>query len=278
MIASGGRAGDLSLARLVSRRPFTGYWEYHIDTRTVHRAAARRPLRRRRCSMPTANCSASARWSSAMPRGPGQPPAAGNMFVPVDLLRPILAELRDARRVGGQPARLARRQLRRARGRGAGGARDHATDRPTRPACCRATRSSRSTVCRCRRSRCSTRRCGAASRPNREVQLEIVRDGTPQHDHGAGHRPQPYAAPRARHLSRALTGPRARSGSAGAARVRTSCGVVEPARLAHEAERHRRHLRRHLRRDRPAAGAAARTDRRPGRNSRPSAARCRHRH
>src|SRR5207245_3587282 len=31
MIASGGENGDLSLARLVSRRPFSGYWEYHID-------------------------------------------------------------------------------------------------------------------------------------------------------------------------------------------------------------------------------------------------------
>ena len=31
MVASGGDDGELSLARLVSQRAFSGYWEYHID-------------------------------------------------------------------------------------------------------------------------------------------------------------------------------------------------------------------------------------------------------
>ena len=31
LVASGGDDRDLSLARMVSRRPFSGYWEYHID-------------------------------------------------------------------------------------------------------------------------------------------------------------------------------------------------------------------------------------------------------
>src|SRR5204863_7731289 len=31
LFASGGDEGDLSLARMVSRRPFSGYWEYHIE-------------------------------------------------------------------------------------------------------------------------------------------------------------------------------------------------------------------------------------------------------
>jgi serine protease Do len=31
MIASGGDAGAISAAQLVSRRAFAGYWEYHVD-------------------------------------------------------------------------------------------------------------------------------------------------------------------------------------------------------------------------------------------------------
>ncbi len=47
MIASGGQGGGLSLARMVSRRAFSGYWEYHIEgalftapPRTDHSGAA----------------------------------------------------------------------------------------------------------------------------------------------------------------------------------------------------------------------------------------------
>jgi hypothetical protein len=31
LVASGGDDRDVSVARMVSRRPFSGYWEYHID-------------------------------------------------------------------------------------------------------------------------------------------------------------------------------------------------------------------------------------------------------
>ena len=49
LVASGGDEADLSLARMVSRRPFSGYWEYHIDgalftapARTDHSGAVKR--------------------------------------------------------------------------------------------------------------------------------------------------------------------------------------------------------------------------------------------
>lgn len=94
MIASGGRAGDVSLARLVSRRPFTGYWEYHIDT-----ALFTAPPRADHSGAALFNADGELLGIGSLvvndAAGPGQPPVIGNMFVPVDLLRPILAELRD---------------------------------------------------------------------------------------------------------------------------------------------------------------------------------------
>jgi S1-C subfamily serine protease len=68
MIASGD--GDLSLARMVSRRPFSGYWEYYIDG-----ALFTAPVRTDH-------------------GGAGLFNADGELVVPVDLLKPILGELR----------------------------------------------------------------------------------------------------------------------------------------------------------------------------------------
>ena len=93
MIASGGESGDLSLARLVSRRPFSGYWEYHIDgalftspARTDHSGAA----------LFNANGELLGIGSLVVmdALGPEKPRMPGNMFVPVDLLKAILPELR----------------------------------------------------------------------------------------------------------------------------------------------------------------------------------------
>jgi S1-C subfamily serine protease len=93
MIASGGEDGDLSIARMVSRRPFSGYWEYHIDSalfttppRTDHSGAA----------LFNANGELLGIGSLVVmdALGPGQPQVAGNMFVPIDLLKAILPELR----------------------------------------------------------------------------------------------------------------------------------------------------------------------------------------
>lgn len=94
MIASGGADGDLSIARMVSRRAFSGYWEYHIDgalfttpPRTDHSGAALFNARGELVGI------GSLVVLDAM--GPGQPRLAGNMFVPTDLLKNILPELRE---------------------------------------------------------------------------------------------------------------------------------------------------------------------------------------
>lgn len=93
VIASGGPAGGFSLARMVSRRAFSGYWEYHIDgalftspPRPDHSGAALFNVKGQLLGV------GSLVVADAL--GPGQPRLAGNMFVPIDLLTPILGELR----------------------------------------------------------------------------------------------------------------------------------------------------------------------------------------
>jgi serine protease Do len=93
LIVSGEPSGQLSAARLVSRRVFAGYWEYRIDgalftapPRTDHSGAALFNARGELVgigSLVVANAA-----GDELPRMPG------NMFVPVDLLLPILPELR----------------------------------------------------------------------------------------------------------------------------------------------------------------------------------------
>jgi serine protease Do len=92
VVISGGDDAGLSAARRVSRRPFSGYWEYHLDqalftapARSDHSGAALFNLRGELLGV------GSLYVSDAL--GPGQPPLRGNMFVPVDLLRPILSEV-----------------------------------------------------------------------------------------------------------------------------------------------------------------------------------------
>jgi len=94
MIASGGEDGDLSIARLVSRRAFSGYWEYHIDgalftapARTDHSGAALFNAKGELLGI------GSLVVMDAL--GPGHPRLPGNMFVPVDKLKAILPELRE---------------------------------------------------------------------------------------------------------------------------------------------------------------------------------------
>jgi serine protease Do len=94
MIASGGQGGGLSLARMVSRRAFSGYWEYHIEgalftspPRTDHSGAGLFNTEGELMGI------GSLVVADAL--GPGQPRLPGNMFVPVDLLKPILGELRE---------------------------------------------------------------------------------------------------------------------------------------------------------------------------------------
>jgi S1-C subfamily serine protease len=91
MAASGGLQGELAMTQLVSKRPFSGYWEYHIETALFtsppmgnHSGA---PLFNRRGELLGIG---SLFVGNALGEIPGVP---GNMFVPVDLLKPILAEM-----------------------------------------------------------------------------------------------------------------------------------------------------------------------------------------
>jgi len=94
MIASGGEDGDLSVARMVSRRAFSGYWEYHIDG-----ALFTTPPRVDHSGAALFNADGELLGIGSLivldALGPGQPRLAGNMFVPIDLLKAILPELRE---------------------------------------------------------------------------------------------------------------------------------------------------------------------------------------
>jgi len=93
-VVSGGGDGTVSVARMVSRRAFSGYWEYHIDG-----ALFTSPPRRDHSGAGLFNGRGelvgigSLFVADAM--GPDAPRMPGNMFVPVDLLTPILAEMRQ---------------------------------------------------------------------------------------------------------------------------------------------------------------------------------------
>ncbi|MEP7300400.1 MAG: S1C family serine protease [Caldimonas sp.] len=93
MIASGGGDGDLSLARMVSRRAFSGYWEYHIDG-----ALFTAPARIDHSGAGLFNAEGELVGIGSLvvadATGSAAPAVRGNMFVPVDLLKPILAEMR----------------------------------------------------------------------------------------------------------------------------------------------------------------------------------------
>ena len=89
----GGEDADVNMVQVVSQRAFSGYGEYHIDSAIF-------------TSPPVGNHSGAAVFNQ---RGElmgigsllvgdafgSTPRLAGNMFVPVDLLKPILAELRS---------------------------------------------------------------------------------------------------------------------------------------------------------------------------------------
>jgi len=93
LVVSGGEEGSVGPARLVSRRPFSGYWEYHIDgalftspPRTDHSGAGLFNLQGELVGI------GSLVVNDAL--GPDAGRVPGNMFVPIDLLKPILADLR----------------------------------------------------------------------------------------------------------------------------------------------------------------------------------------
>ena len=93
-----GIEGGVSMTRLVSRRAFSGTWEYHLDTalftsppvssgRGNHSGA---PLFNRKGELLGIGSLLVADALGENRRNPG------NMFVPVELLKPILAELQQS--------------------------------------------------------------------------------------------------------------------------------------------------------------------------------------
>jgi S1-C subfamily serine protease len=93
MVASGGEAGAVSAAYLVSRRTFAGYWEYRIDG-----ALFTTPPRGDHSGAGLFNGRGELVGIGSLvvqyANGSDKPRLPGNMFVPIDLLPPILEELR----------------------------------------------------------------------------------------------------------------------------------------------------------------------------------------
>lgn len=92
MVASGGEQGAISMARLQSRRSYAGYWEYHIEgalftapARSDHSGAGLFNGRGELVGVGSLYVPDVGGKGERLP---------GNMFVPVDLLKPIFAELR----------------------------------------------------------------------------------------------------------------------------------------------------------------------------------------
>ena len=99
MIATGGQDGDVSAVQLVARRAFSGFWEYHIEG-----ALFTTPARRDHSGAGLFNGDGELLGigslfvsDTAENADAGDGPRSrtpGNMFVPVDLLRPSLDDLR----------------------------------------------------------------------------------------------------------------------------------------------------------------------------------------
>jgi serine protease Do len=93
--AQPGRDADVSMTQLISKRAFTGYWEYHIDSALFTSPPVENhsgvPLFNQRGELLGIGSlfmqDAMGTASASTARRPG------NMFVPIDLLKPIMAEM-----------------------------------------------------------------------------------------------------------------------------------------------------------------------------------------
>lgn len=93
LVASGGPDGEVSLVKLLAQRPFSGYWEYHLDS-----ALFTAPPRADHSGAALLNGHGELIGIGSLLVGDaaesGRPRQPGNMFVPIDLLKPILADMR----------------------------------------------------------------------------------------------------------------------------------------------------------------------------------------
>jgi S1-C subfamily serine protease len=93
MAAIGGGDGGVALTQLLSRRPFSGYWEYHIES-----ALFTSPPVGNHSGAPLFNQRGELLGIGSLYVGDALGDSRklpGNMFVPVDLLKPILGELQQ---------------------------------------------------------------------------------------------------------------------------------------------------------------------------------------
>ncbi|MBC5781714.1 serine protease [Ramlibacter sp. USB13] len=93
LAATGGEDGGMGLTQLVGIRPFSGYWEYHIDS-----ALFTSPPLRNHSGAPLFNQRGELLGIGSLFVGNALGDAQqvpGNMFVPVDLLKPILPEMQQ---------------------------------------------------------------------------------------------------------------------------------------------------------------------------------------
>ena len=92
-VVSGGEEAEVEAVKLVSRRAFSGYWEYHVEG-----ALFTAPPARQHSGAALFNTRGELLGVGSLvvpdARGPGQPRTPGNLFVPVELLLPVLAEMR----------------------------------------------------------------------------------------------------------------------------------------------------------------------------------------
>jgi len=94
LAATGGEEGGMGLTQLVDARPFSGYWEYHIDN-----ALFTSPPLRNHSGAPLFNQRGELVGIGSLFVGNAlgnDQQVPGNMFVPVDLLKPILAEMQQS--------------------------------------------------------------------------------------------------------------------------------------------------------------------------------------
>ncbi len=87
-----GSGGGIGMTQLVSKRAFSGYWEYHIEA-----ALFTSPPVLNHSGAPLFNQKGELIGIGSLfttdAVGAGRPGVPGNMFVPVDLLKPVLAEM-----------------------------------------------------------------------------------------------------------------------------------------------------------------------------------------
>lgn len=94
VLASGGAEGGVSPVQLVSQRAFSGYWEYHVEG-ALFTSPPRRDHAGAALFSPRGELLGIGSLFVTDAQGTGASGQPGNMFVPVDLLRPVLAELRQ---------------------------------------------------------------------------------------------------------------------------------------------------------------------------------------